>query len=77
MHKRENSENLEVWEPPRVASFVRPAGSFLTWKECLEPICDIEWSSRQDLSRFRIGRGKGGNPDERDMGNVLSGVESA
>ncbi|KAE8444824.1 hypothetical protein EG329_014179 [Mollisiaceae sp. DMI_Dod_QoI] len=51
MHKRENSENLEVWEPPRVASFVRPAGSFLTWKECLEPVYDIEWSSQEAFER--------------------------
>ncbi|KAF8862503.1 hypothetical protein BDZ45DRAFT_739147 [Acephala macrosclerotiorum] len=60
MQKRDDVENLEVREPPRVALFVRPAGSFLTWKQCLEPTCDVQWSSYQDLSCFAIeGKGKG------------------
>jgi len=67
MHKRENPQNVETWDPPRVASFVRPAGSFLSWKECLQPVHDAQWSSCQDLSRFAIeGKGKAKSHDEED-----------
>ncbi|KUJ14475.1 uncharacterized protein LY89DRAFT_140532 [Mollisia scopiformis] len=75
MQKRENPLNLDIWDPPRVASFVRPAGSFLSWKQCLEPVFDAWWSSYQDLTRFAIaGKGKGNCIDEH--GDIDSTVNT-
>jgi hypothetical protein len=48
-HQRMNPDVTENWTQLRVGAFVRPTGSFLSWEQCLQPLCDAQWPECQTL----------------------------
>lgn len=54
MHQRDNVRSDEAWTPPEVACVVRPSGTFLAWEYCLGLVCDTQWQTNRNSTRFAI-----------------------
>ena len=54
MHQRDNSKSGAVWIPPEVACVVRPTGTLLGWEYCLGLVCDTQWQTNRNSTRFAI-----------------------